>query len=116
MIGIRLAKEQRKDARLVAALGYIFTPLVPIAVLTTELKLDPYLRRHAVQALLWAGVFIILLVIDILLMIKLIQDNFLYILVLPVTLTIPFIPGLIWARRIYLGRDVSIPFFNRFVK
>lgn len=117
MIGIRLAKrEQRKDARLVAALSYLFTPLVPVAVLTTELKLDTFLRRHAVQALLWSIVFIVLLGIDIILMIALVRSNFLYILILPIALAIPFIPGAIWARRIYLGRDVVVPFFSRYVK
>lgn len=116
-IGLKLAnRDQRKNARLVAALSYLFTPLVPIAVLTTELKLNTYLRRHAVQALLWSSVFILLLAIDIVLMIALIRSNFLYILVLPFALAIPFIPGAIWARSIYLGRDVSVPLFGRFVK
>ena len=95
--------------RLVAALGYIFTPVVPLISMTSAGGTDRWTRYHAVQALLWSGPFAVLLVASILLLVLLTQGNVLFICLLPIMLAAPFAPGSLWARRIYLGGEVSIP-------
>lgn len=99
--------------RLAAALGYLFTPVVPIINMTGESSNDRWMRYHAVQALLWSGPFIVLLAASVLLVVLLTRSNVLFICLLPLVMVVPFIPGGIWARRIYLGDDVSIPIIGK---
>lgn len=115
-IGIKLVSDQDQDQhRLVAALGYVFTPLVPIVVLTSDMRRVRFLRRHAVQALIWSGPFLLALAAVIVALVLTIQADFLAICLLPFALLVPFLPGMIWARRIYLGGDVVIPIIGQFV-
>lgn len=102
--------------RLAAALGYLFTPVVPLLNLSANRESDPFIRRHALQALLWTGPFVILLALTVLILVLLVQGNFLFICFLPLAIILPFIPGAIWARRIYLGGDVSIPLLGSMVR
>ncbi|MEZ4521134.1 MAG: hypothetical protein R3A46_05765 [Thermomicrobiales bacterium] len=95
--------------RLRAAFGYLFTPLVPILNMTGDGAGDRWMRYHSVQALLWSGPFILLLAGVIILMIALVSSNFLFICLLPVSILIPFLPGMYWARKIYLGGEVRVP-------
>ncbi|CAN5801712.1 hypothetical protein BH23CHL2_BH23CHL2_28990 [soil metagenome] len=95
--------------RIQAALGYLFTPVVPLLNMTGDASSDPWVRRHAVQSLIWSGPFVLLLVATVLLVVILINSNFLFICLMPVLLLVPFAPGALWARRIYLGGEVSIP-------
>lgn len=92
----------------IAALGYLFTPVVPAVVLVTDLKTNPALRRHAWQALIWTAGFVALLVLAIVVQIWLLRADFLAICLLPVVITLPFIPGAIWAKRAYVGKPVRI--------
>ena len=95
--------------RVVAATGYAFTPVVPLIVLASpEMKRDPFLRRHAAQALVWAGPFFLLFIPTILLLIWLLRLSWLAICALPLILILPFVPGTVWALKIYDGRDVRI--------
>lgn len=98
--------------RLQAALGYLFTPVVPLIILTGDSGTDHWVRRHAVQSLIWSGPFLLLLIGVMFGLIVLIRTNFLFICLLPAVLFVPFLPGALWARRVYLGDEVSIPIIS----
>ena len=102
--------------RLGAALGYLFTPVVPLLNLTASRQSDPFVRRHAVQALLWSGPFVLLLAVTVVMLVLLVRGNFLFICLMPLAIMLPFIPGAIWARRIYLGGDVTIPLLGSAIR
>ncbi|HUP27571.1 MAG TPA: hypothetical protein VM409_03975 [Chloroflexia bacterium] len=55
-------QSSQSNERLWAALSYIFTPLVPIIVLSMQdMKEKPYPRYHAIQAI---GVFVAFLILE----------------------------------------------------
>jgi len=91
------------DDRLMAALAYIFSPLVPIIFLLLDDKKNrPFIRAHNAQALVM-GVIMIILV--------------------PVIAAITFGCGAIvwfvmlwWAYKAYKGEYVNIPVVTDFVK
>ena len=100
--------------RLAAALGYLFTPVVPLLNMSNPDREDRWMRFHSVQALVWSGPFILLLIVTFLLFILLVRSNIFFICLLPIVFLVPFAPG--WdmgARRIYLGDEVSIPIIGR---
>jgi uncharacterized membrane protein len=104
-----LAKQPPDQRHLVAAFGYLFTPVVPIVVLSGNMKRDRFLRQHAWQALLWAIPFVVLLAAFIVAAIMLLRLDPLTVCLLPFLFLLPFVPGAIWARRIYLTGEVRIP-------
>lgn len=104
-----MAALERPDQRLIAAIGYVFTPVVPALVLATGLKQDARMRLHAWQALLWAAPFLALLAGTVVLAIALLRADFLFVCLLPAVFVLPFLPGVIWARRVYLGGDARTP-------
>ena len=103
-----MASLPRQDQRLIAALGYLFTPVVPAVVIFGELKEDTALRLHAWQALLWGAAFAALLVAALVAAIVAIRADSLFFCLLPLLLLLPFVPGAIWARRAYLGSAVTV--------
>jgi uncharacterized membrane protein len=112
--GLKRTKKDLQQRRMTAAMGYLVTPMVPVVVLLGDTQRDPYQRRHAVQALLWSGPFVLLLIVAVGLLIAL-SDNFVVALCLsPIVVALPFVPGAIWARRVFLGGDVTIPLVSRF--
>lgn len=92
-----------------AALGYLFTPMVPLVALRSDDD-DPFIRKHARQALLWAVPFILLLILMIVVMIVSIRRDVLFVCLSPFVFLLPFCPGAIWAKRLYFGGDVTFPF------
>jgi uncharacterized membrane protein len=94
---------------MIAALGYLFTPMVPLVALRGD-EDDPFIRKHARQALFWAVPFILLLALMIFLMIVAIQRDILFVCLSPFVFLLPFCPGAIWAKRVYFGDDVTFPF------
>lgn len=104
-----MARLERQDQRLIAALGYLFTPVVPAVVVFSDLKRDAALRLHAWQALLWSVGFVAALIVVLVAAIAMIRADFLFICLLPFLIVLPFVPGALWARRVYLGRDVTAP-------
>lgn len=108
-IGTRLADPATPDKRMIAALGYLFTPMVPLVALRGG-EDDPFIRKHARQALLWAVPFILLLVAMIVVMIVAIRTDILFVCLSPFVFLLPFCPGAIWAKRVYFGNDVTFPF------
>lgn len=102
--------------RLTAALGYVFTPVVPLLTLAKAEPGDRFSRRHAIQGLLWAVPFVLLLFATVLVLVLLMRDNFLFICLMPLLILVPFAPGAFWAWRVYLGNDVSIPIITPFAR
>lgn len=98
--------------RLTAALGYVFTPVVPLLTLANAARDDHFSRRHAIQALLWAVPFVLLLFATVFALVLLVRDDFLFICLMPLLIVVPFLPGAFWARRVYLGGDVTIPIIS----
>jgi hypothetical protein len=108
-IGIRLADGKPDQRHLVAAIGYVFTPVVPLVVLTSTMKTDPLLRRHSIQALLWSVFFLALLVVFCLVAIAMLRSTLLAVCLLPFLFLVPFAPGAYWGRKVYLTGDVTVP-------
>jgi uncharacterized membrane protein len=104
-----LADPLNEQKRLSAAVGYVFTPVVPLVLMSGETKDDPFLRRHASQALIWSIGLLIGLTLCVILAIALIRVNIWMIFLLPLVFVVPFIPGVAWAWKVYNGRDVRIP-------
>jgi uncharacterized membrane protein len=104
-----LASTGEEQQRLIAAVGYVATPIVPAIVLTSDLRKDPGLRRHAIQALIWTLAFVLLLVLIVIASIALLRVSFFAICLLPFLILIPFAPGVLFARNAYNGRAVNIP-------
>lgn len=103
------SQPQNEQKRLSAAVAYVFTPVVPLVLMSGETKDDPFLRRHAGQALIWSVGLLLGLTLCVVLAIALIRANLWMIFLLPLVFVIPFIPGASWAWRVYHGRDVRIP-------
>jgi uncharacterized membrane protein len=87
------------DDKLWAALGYIFSPLIPIILLLMEDKKNrPFIKFHAVQAIV---VFVVLVILA--------------------TITfgcgsIIFLVMFYWAYKAYQGEYVEIPVITNFIK
>jgi len=109
-------EELDHNLTVIAAIGYLFPPVVPIIVLTSDLKQNDALRRHALQALYWTIGFVVLLVLAVVALIWLVRLDFLAICLLPVLLTLPFVPGAIWAKRVYFGQPVTIRLLSRLAR
>jgi uncharacterized membrane protein len=97
------------QARVVLATGYVFTPVVPLVLLANDGGGEPFIRRHARQALYWSPVLLLLVIASVVFQIWLMRQDFLFICLLPAVLIAPFLPGLFWGRKIYLGDDVRLP-------
>ncbi len=103
--------------RLVAAMGYVFTPLVPIVILTGSFSEGrETLRRHAAQALVWAPFLLLLLVVCTVGLIRLVRLDWVYIMLFPIMIVVPFIPGMFWGRAVYLGQDVRPPLITQLAR
>ncbi|HUG14927.1 MAG TPA: hypothetical protein VMM78_07880 [Thermomicrobiales bacterium] len=108
-----MADRETDQRHLVAAIGYLLTPVVPVVVLTSTTKTDLMLRRHAAQALLWSVPFLLLLVGFCVAAIALLRWSPLTVCLLPFLFLVPFIPGGVWGRKVYLEGDVMIPVLTR---
>ena len=92
-----------------AARCYLFTPVVPLVAMRGTQSDDPFIRKHARQGLVWAIPFLILLTITVIAIVQVVASDILYICLLPFALLVPMVPGAIWARKVYLGGDVTFP-------
>ncbi len=108
-IATRLDSTPGQQERLAAALGYVFTPLVPLIVLIGSAKGKPFLHRHALQAILFAPVLLLLLVVTVVVAIWLLRQSLALFCVLPLLLLAPFLPGALIGWAVYAGRDPSLP-------
>lgn len=86
------------DDKLWALLSYILSPIVPIILLLMEDKKNrPYIKSHAVQALVW-GILEILLAVGV--------------CITPIM----FVVAVYWGIKAYQGEHVEIPVITNFVK
>jgi uncharacterized membrane protein len=97
--------EADSNDRLLAALAYAFTPLVPIIILLLEDKKDrPFIRAHNMQALIWGIIFYVLVTV-------------LSVVVVGFCLfVVGFFIQLYWAYKAYQGEMVTIPVISNFVQ
>jgi len=99
------APESTSDDRMWAALGYVFSPLVPIILLLLEEKKNrPFIKAHNMQALVMG---IIGIVLTFLLFWTVVG------LCIPLLL---WIAMLYWAYQAYQGKMVNIPVVSNMVK
>lgn len=94
---------------MVAALGYVFTPVVPLITLTSDLKQDPFMKRHAGQALLWSAGLVLGFVVIVIAAIWMLRTELLLICLFPALFLLPFLPGAWWGWRVYQGGDPRPP-------
>lgn len=94
---------------MIAGMCYLFTPMVPLTALKGGPDADPFLQRHARQGLIWSGPFLILLIVTVFAMVRIVQQDILFVCLLPVVLALPFLPGAYFARKVYMGGDVRFP-------
>jgi asparagine N-glycosylation enzyme membrane subunit Stt3 len=86
------------DARLWAALGFIFNPIIPIITLLMEDKKNqPFLRYNAVLAISWTVI------------------NILLSLILVGACIFP-IGNIVMAIMVFQGKTVEIPWLSNFIK
>lgn len=111
-IATRLDDDPGQQERLAAALGYVFTPLVPLLVLAGAAKDRPFLRRHALQAVLFSPVLLLLLIATVVVSVWLLRQSLALFCVLPLLLVAPFIPGALIGWAVYAGRDPSLPLIS----
>lgn len=108
-IGIKLAERAESQQRLIAAIGYVFTPVVPLIVLTSDMTRDRFMRRHAGQALIWSAGLIFALVLVVIAAIWMLRTDLLLLCLFPVLFMLPFLPGAVWGWRVYQGGDPRPP-------
>ncbi len=97
--------EVDSNDKLLAALAYIFTPLVPIIITLMEDKKDrPFIKAHNAQALVLGIIEVILVVLTPFGCVTGIVAFFLWLALL------------YWAYQAYQGEEVVIPVVTDFVK
>ena len=89
------------DDKLWALLSYILSPIVPIILLLMDDKKNrPYIRYHAVQALAWGVLEIVLSIL----------------VVTACLVVITFIAAVYWGIKAYQGEYVTIPVVTDFLR
>ncbi|MCJ7696565.1 MAG: DUF4870 domain-containing protein [Anaerolineaceae bacterium] len=93
------------DDKLWALLSYLISPLLPIIVLLMDDKRNrPFLKRHAVQALVWSIVIGVL-------------SGVLAIVIIGFFIAVAgAVFSIIWAIKAYNGEEVTIPVITDFIK
>ncbi|MGD2252050.1 MAG: hypothetical protein PVF70_03935 [Anaerolineales bacterium] len=95
----------QNEDKLMAALGYVFAPVLPIIyLLNQECRNRRYVRAHAIQALMWGLGFYALVGL---------ASSFIVGLCV---WTAGMIPGFYWAYRANRGEKVRIPGITELVK
>jgi uncharacterized membrane protein len=89
------------DDKLWSMLSYILSPIVPIIVLLMEDKKSrPFLKYHAIQALAWGVIEIILGIL----------------VVTSCLVLVTFIAAIYWGIQAYKGEYVTIPVLTDFLR
>ena len=95
--------EISSDDKLWAALGYVFSPLVPIILLLMEeKKARPFIKFHAVQSL--AAGIVLWIVVPIIATLTLCIGSVLWLVMF------------YWAYKAYQGEMFDIPVITKFIK
>ena len=94
-----------QNDKLLAALAYIFTPIVSIILLLLEDKKDrPFIKAHNVQALVFGVVYYLI--------VSILSFAVVGLCLIPVGIILQ----LYWAYKAYQGEMVNIPVITDFVK
>jgi uncharacterized membrane protein len=97
-------EETNSNDRLLVALGYIFTPIVPIIImLMADKKEVPFIKAHNAQTLAIGVIQVILLALS-------------FTCVTGIISLLLWLVQLYWAYQAYQGQDVNIPLITDFVK
>jgi len=100
-----VSSDATSDDKLWAMLCYLIPVLIPIIVLVMEDKKNrPFIKAHAMQALVWGIVYIVIGA----------ATSFIFVglCVLPVC----WILSIYWAIQAYGGKYINIPVITNFVK
>jgi uncharacterized membrane protein len=98
-------EETNSNDRLLVALGYIFTPIVPIIImLMADKKEVPFIKAHNAQTLAIGVIQVILWVLSPLGCVT------------GIIALVLWLVQLYWAYQAYQGQDVNIPLITDFVK
>jgi len=93
------------DDKLWALLSYLFSPIIPIVVLLMEDKKNrPWLKRHAVQALVFT------------LAVGLISGILAIVIIGFLVAIAGFVMSILYAIKAYNGEEVTIPVITNFIK
>ena len=93
------------DDKLWALLAYVISPIVPIILLLMEDKKNrPFIKAHAMQALIFGALYIIIGTVT--------TAVFVGLCILPVG----FILSVYWGIQAYQGKYVNIPVITNFTK
>ena len=105
MLSNRMAASDINDNdKLMAALAYLLSPLVPIIILVVDsMKVRPYQKYHAIQAL---GVGVIVVILSVLLSITVVGCCLVVVL---------YIPIIYYTYVAYQGSYFEIPFITNFM-
>lgn len=101
----QVSPDVTSDDKLWALLAYLFTPLIPIALLLMDDKKDrPFIKAHNVQALVWGVIFMVVASLLSLVLIGL--------CLIPIGLGLQ----IWWGVKAYNGEYITIPVITDFVK
>lgn len=82
---------------------------MPLIVLTSDLKSDAFMKRHAGQAILWSVGLVAGFVLVIIAAIWMLRTELLLLCLFPGLFLVPFLPGAFWGWRVYQGGDPRPP-------
>ncbi len=104
---------QSENDKLISAIGYVFTPIVPIIVLLTTLKDSRFNRIHANQGLVYFGVAFAWYLLYSCAYFVMTSVAGLLACVLWVGFFVPFAGSLYLAYRTYTGGQVEFPYLTQ---
>lgn len=97
-------EETNSNDRLLVALAYIFTPIVPVILMLMEDKKDnPFIKSHNAQALVIGVVQVVLWVLS-------------FTCITAIVALVLLVAQFYWAYKAYQGEEVVIPVVTDFVK
>ena len=104
---------QSENDKLISAIGYIFTPIVPIIVLLTTLKDSRFNRIHANQGLVFFGAAFAWYLLYSCVYFVMTSVAGLLACILWVGYFVPFVASLYMAYRTYTASQIEFPFLTQ---
>lgn len=106
-------RPQSENDKLISAIGYIFTPIVPIIVLVTTLKDSRFNKVHAYQGLIFFGIAFAYYILYSCAYFAVTSVVSLLGCVLWVGYFVPFVVALYLAFRVYTAQQVEFPLITQ---
>ncbi len=104
---------QSENDKLISAIGYIFTPIVPIIVLVTTMKDSRFNKVHAYQGLIFFGVAFAYYFLYTCAYIAITSVVSLLGCILWMGYFVPFVVSLYLAFRVYTAQQVEFPLITQ---